>query len=64
MKNDQRSVKTLICTVRMKSLDIDFSLMILERVGKGEFSGSGCTLEVKKTNKKERNKEKKCLLKE
>lgn len=50
--------------MRMKSLDIDFSLMILERVGKGEFSGSGCTLAVKKTNKKERNKEKKCLLKE
>lgn len=37
----------------MKSLDIDFSLTILERMGKGEFSSSGCTLEGKKKRGKE-----------
>lgn len=37
---------------------MDLSLMILERMGKGEFSSSGYILEVKekKTNKKKRNK--------
>lgn len=34
---------------------MDFSLMILERMGKGEFSSSSCTPEVKK-KKKEKGK--------
>lgn len=43
----------------MKSLNMDFSLMILERMGKGEFSSSSCTREVKnKKRKEDRNKKK------
>lgn len=57
MRNEQRSVQTLICTMEMKSLDINFSLIMLERMGKGEYSSSGYILEVKETNKKERNKQ-------
>lgn len=40
--------------MEMKSLDVDFSLMILERMGKGEFSSSGYILDVKEKHRKER----------
>lgn len=43
--------------MQRKSLDINFSLMIVERIVKGEFSSSGCTLEVgKKKQKREKQR--------
>lgn len=42
----------------MKSLDMNFSLIILERMDKSEFSSSGYIIEVKEKNKKERSKRK------
>lgn len=58
LRNEQRSVETLICTTEMKSLDMNFSLIILERMDKSEFSSSGYIIEVKEKNKKERSKRK------